>query len=70
MSEVDMRTPTSERLREKLSQILAEQLRNPETGDVVFAVNWKGDMLSCLYAWKHILSANNQYFSASETTSS
>lgn len=65
-----MRTPASEQLREKLCQILAEQLRNPETGDIVFSMNGNRDNPSGLYAWKHVLAANNQYFSASETTSS
>lgn len=40
---------------------VAETLQDPNVGDVVFSV--QRDETNCLYAWKHVLSAKNEYFS-------
>lgn len=59
----------SQRLNEKLCQSLAQQLLNSESGDVVFSVKGKSNQRRYLYAWKHVLSVNSEYFSASESAS-
>jgi len=69
MNGVDMGVLHSQRLNAKLCQTLAQQLLRPETGDVVFTINGKNSERSHLYAWKHILSVNSEYFSASELPS-
>jgi hypothetical protein len=40
---------------------VAESLQDPNVGDVVFSV--QSDEIKYLYAWKHILSAESDYFS-------
>jgi len=69
MNGVDTGVSHSQRLNAKLCQTLAQQLVRPESGDVVFSINGKSDERHHLYAWKHILSVNSEYFSASELAS-
>jgi hypothetical protein len=55
--------------RLKVASKLAEDLQTPETGDVVFAVARPDGVTQYLYAWKAVLSANNEYFATSQTPS-
>jgi len=55
----------SQELSWKLLATFAKELRNPDAGDVVFEIHDGYERSERLYAWKHILSANSEYFSAS-----
>jgi hypothetical protein len=69
MDGVDIGVLQSQRLNAKLCQTLAQQLLDPESGDVVFSINGESNQRRHLYAWKHVLSVNSEYFSTSELES-